>query len=108
MLNPNQTIRVSESLPRERLDVFLRGVFPTLSRGTLQRLILQGDISVDGQTVKPTHHPRLGEEIQIRWPEPTPSVAQPEDIPLQVLFEDEHLLVLNKQLGLVVHPAAGN
>ena len=63
---------------------------------------------VDGKTVKTTHHPRAGEEIIITWPEPEPSEAQPEDIPLEVLYEDDRLLVINKPAGLVVHPAAGH
>jgi 23S rRNA pseudouridine1911/1915/1917 synthase len=103
-----ETIVVPQSLPNERLDVFLKGCFPTLSRGTLQRLISQGDIRVDGQEVKPTHRPHLGEKIQIHWPEAKPSTAQPEEMSLDVLFEDKDLLVLNKPPGLVVHPAAGH
>ena len=99
---------VPQSLPAERLDVFLRACLPTISRGTIQRLIEQGDITVNGQTVKSTHHPRAGEQIDIHWPAPQPSTARAEDIPLVVLFEDENLLVLNKPPGLVVHPAAGH
>jgi 23S rRNA pseudouridine1911/1915/1917 synthase len=108
MVNEVQTILVPQSLPQERLDVFLRTQFPTLSRGTIQRLIEQGDIRVDHQTVKSTHHPRAGEQIEIRWPEAKPSEARPEEIPLAILFEDADLLVLNKAPGLVVHPAAGH
>ena len=63
---------------------------------------------VDGKTVKTTHHPRAGEEIIITWPEPEPAEAQPEDVPLKVLYEDDRLLVINKPAGLVVHPAAGH
>jgi len=103
-----ETIVVQQTLPNERLDVFLRTCFPTLSRGTLQRLIAQGDIRVNGQEVKPTHHPHLGEQIQIRWPEAKPSSAQPEAMPLAILFEDKDIVVLNKPPGLVVHPATGH
>jgi 23S rRNA pseudouridine1911/1915/1917 synthase len=63
---------------------------------------------VDGQIVKSTHHPRQGEKVEVCWPEAKPSDAQPEAIPFEVLFEDEHLLVLNKPVGLVIHPAAGH
>jgi 23S rRNA pseudouridine1911/1915/1917 synthase len=101
-------LTVEKSLPGERLDVFLRTQFPAVSRGTLQRLIEAGDIRVNGQTVKATHSPRAGEIIDVRWPEARLAEAQPEDIPLDVLFEDSSLLVLNKPAGLVVHPAAGN
>lgn len=103
-----QRILIDQSLPLQRLDVFLRARLPSVSRGTIQRLIEGGDVRVNGQMVKPTHHPRAGEHVEIRWPEPKPSVAQAEDIPLAVLFEDQDLLVVNKPPGLVVHPAAGN
>jgi 23S rRNA pseudouridine1911/1915/1917 synthase len=99
---------VEKSLPRERLDIFLREKFPAVSRGAMQRLIEQGDIRVNGRTVKPTHTPRAGEQVEIHWPEARPAAAQPEAIPLDILFEDESLLVINKPAGLVVHPAAGH
>ena len=102
------TFVIEQSLPDERLDSFLRGQFPAVSRVTLKRLIEQGDIRVDGHPVKPTHHPRHGEKIEVRWPEPKPSNVQPEEIPLDILYEDEDLLVLNKAPGLVIHPAAGH
>jgi 23S rRNA pseudouridine1911/1915/1917 synthase len=105
----NPTIlTVAESLPLERLDTFLREKFPEVSRGTIQRLLAEGHIQVDGRQVKPTHHPRAAEIISIRWPEPRAALAQPEDIPLDILYEDESLLAINKPPGLVVHPAAGH
>jgi 23S rRNA pseudouridine1911/1915/1917 synthase len=104
----NDTVVVERSLPNERLDSFLRAHFPAASRGAIQRLIDEGHITVDGKRVKPTHSPRAGERIDIYWPEPRAAKAQPEDIPLDVLYEDNHLLVINKPPGLVVHPAAGN
>ena len=99
---------VEQSRPSERLDVFLREKFPAASRGAMQRLIEQGHILVDGKTVKPTHSPRAGEKIEVHWPEARPAEAQPEEIPLDILFEDKSLLVVNKPAGLVVHPAAGH
>ena len=108
MPSETQTILVPQSLPNERLDVFLRRCLPTVSRGTVQRLIEQGNIRVDRKVVKSTHRPHAGEEIEIDWPEPIPSSAQPEEISLAVLYEDEHVLVVNKPPGLVVHPAAGH
>jgi 23S rRNA pseudouridine1911/1915/1917 synthase len=74
----------------------------------LKRLIEEGHVRLNGQRVKPTHAPRAGEAIEIRWPEPRSAEAQPEEIPLDILFEDRSLLVLNKPAGLVVHPAAGH
>ena len=99
---------VEKSLPSERLDFFLRSKFPAISRVALKRLIEQGHIRVNGQPVKPTHSPRAGETIEIHWPEPRPAEVQPEEMPLDILFEDQSLLVLNKPAGLVVHPAAGH
>ena len=92
----------------ERLDKFLCEKFPAASRGALQRLIEEGHIRVNGEIVKPTHHPHAGEKIEVNWPEAKPAVAQPEKIPLDILFEDKSLLVVNKPAGLVVHPAAGH
>jgi len=99
---------VEKSLPKERLDKFLCEKFPAASRGALQRLIEEGHIRVNGKLVKPTHSPRAGDEIKIHWPEPKSAEALPEKIPLDILFEDKSLLVLNKPAGLVVHPAAGH
>lgn len=99
---------VERSLPGERLDRFLADRYPAVSRGSLQRLIEGGFIRVDGEIVKATHSPRAGETVSVTWPEAKPAEAKPEDIPLDVLFEDDDLLVLNKAAGIVVHPAAGN
>jgi 23S rRNA pseudouridine1911/1915/1917 synthase len=88
--------------------VFLRRKWPELSRGAIQRLLAEGHIRVDGKMVKATHHPRAGERVALERPEASPSVAQAEDLPLDILFEDEDFLVLNKAAGWVVHPAAGH
>src|SRR5437773_2488742 len=105
----NETILIVEkTLPHERLDTFLRSQFPTISRGAIQRLMEQGDIRVDGKPVKATHHPRAGEKIEIHWPAARPASAQPQELPLDILFEDDDLLVLNKPPGMVVHPSAGH
>ena len=107
MTDRSDNFIVERSAPGERLDIYLRARYPAVSRGTVQRLIEQGHIKVNGQIVKPTHQPRAGETVEV-FPEARPAEAQPEDIPLSVLYEDEDLLVLNKDPGLVVHPAAGN
>jgi 23S rRNA pseudouridine1911/1915/1917 synthase len=99
---------VEKSLPSQRLDKFLSEKFPAASRGALQRLIEEGHIRVNCKIVKPTLSPRAGDEIKIHWPEPKSAEAQPEEMPLDILFEDKSLLVLNKPAGLVVHPAAGH
>ena len=103
-----ETFTVVKSLPSGRLDAFLRETFPTVSRVALKRLIEQGHVRVNGHAAKPTHSPRAGEQIEIHWPEVEPAEARPEEIPLDILFEDRSLLVLNKPAGLVVHPAAGH
>src|SRR5215204_5369299 len=108
MNSRNDTVVVERSLPNERLDAYLRTQFPAVSRGTIQRLIDEGCITVNGQRVKPTHAPRAGERIDVHWPEARSAEARPEQIPLDVLYEDKDLLVINKAPGMVVHPAAGN
>ena len=107
MNRPSQ-ITVGQSLPLQRLDAFLRTQFPGVSRGTIQRLLAEGHIRVNGRPAKPSHHPRAGEVVSLSWPEPDPPQARPEDIPLDILYEDDDLLVVNKPPGLVVHPAAGH
>jgi 23S rRNA pseudouridine1911/1915/1917 synthase len=103
-----EVLTIPHTLPSARLDVFLRGRFPAVSRGAIQRLIEEGHIRVNGHTVKPTHAPRAGEQVEVHWPEARPALAQPEAMPLDILYEDDALLVLNKPPGLVVHPAAGH
>jgi 23S rRNA pseudouridine1911/1915/1917 synthase len=108
MSSRTEVLTIEHSLPSERLDAFLRGKFPAVSRGAIQRLIEHGDIRVNGLTVKPTHTPRAGEQVEVHWPEARPAEAQPEAMPLDIIYEDDALLVLNKPPGLVVHPAAGH
>src|ERR1043166_9740670 len=99
---------VEKSLPGERLDKFLSARYPAVSRGTIQRLIEEGHIRIAGRVVKPTHPPRAGVQISVSWPEARPAEAQAEDIPLEILYEDDDVVVLNKSAGIVVHPAAGH
>jgi len=101
-------LTIERTLPSGRLDTYLRGKFPAVSRGAIQRLIEEGCIRVNGRQVKPTHTPHAGEQVEVRWPEAKSAEALPEEIPLDILFEDAALLVLNKPAGLVVHPAAGH
>ena len=108
MSERNEQFIIEKSLPSARLDKFLCEKFPAVTRGTLQRLIEEGHIRVNGQAVKPTHHPHAGEQIDVHWPEAKPAEAQPEKIPLEILCEDKSLLVVNKAAGIVVHPAAGH
>jgi 23S rRNA pseudouridine1911/1915/1917 synthase len=99
---------VSEATAGLRLDQFLRRELPEHSRAFLQKLIEQGDVRVNGRPSKPSHTVREDDEVRIEIPPPRPLEARPEKIPLDVLFEDNDLIVVNKPAGLVVHPAAGN
>jgi 23S rRNA pseudouridine1911/1915/1917 synthase len=108
MAGRTEVIAIEKSQPAERLDSWLRGKFPEVSRGTIQRLIAEGHIKVNGRLVKSTHAPRAGEQVEVHWPEVRPAEARPEAIPLAVVHEDEALLVINKPPGLVVHPASGH
>ena len=88
-----ESLVIEKSLPGERLDTFLRGKFPAASRGAIQRLIQEGHIKVNGQKTKPTHSPRAGEVVELEWPEARPAEALPENIPLDIIYEDDALLV---------------
>ncbi|MGA1235571.1 MAG: RluA family pseudouridine synthase [Limisphaerales bacterium] len=99
---------VEATRPRERLDRWMHEHFPHLSRGAFQRLIVQGHLRVGGRVVKPTHMPRAGEVVTIDWPPPEPLGVEAEEIALEVLYEDERLLVVNKPAGMAVHPSAGH
>lgn len=101
-------LTVDQTLPNERIDAWLRVRLAPLSRGAIQRLIDQGHILVDGHPIKPTLSPKAGQRIEIHWPPPRPATAQPEAIPLKILFEDDDLLVLDKRAGMVAHPSAGH
>ena len=92
----------------ERLDLFLTGKLPHLSRSRLQTLIKEGHVTLDGKAAKPGDKVRKGTVVSVTEPPAEPMLLEPENIPLDVLFEDEDLLVLNKPAGLVVHPAAGH
>ncbi len=92
-----------------RLDAYLAGEFPALSRARLQELIRGGCVLVNGAAaLKASGKVPPGARIDVHVPPPEPHRLAPEDIPLDVRFEDEHLLVVNKPPGMVVHPGAGN
>ncbi|MDB6024962.1 MAG: Pseudouridine synthase [Verrucomicrobiales bacterium] len=103
-----ETLIVEISLPQDRLDTYLRERFPDVSRGAIQRLIEEGHVTVNGKPTKANHSPRAAEQIEIHWPDPKAAEAKPQEMPIDILFEDDELIVLNKAAGVVVHPAAGN
>jgi 23S rRNA pseudouridine1911/1915/1917 synthase len=92
----------------KRLDAWLSLVQPDLSRARIQDLIRSGHITLNGKPAKPSQSLMTGQEIQIDIPAPVEVNLKPEAIPLDILFEDADLIVLNKPAGLVVHPAAGH
>lgn len=91
-----------------RLDQFLRGQLPELSRAFLQKLIDDGHVTVNNRASKPSYRVRAGDRVGVEIPPPRALETLPEEIPLDVLYEDADLIVLNKAPGIVVHPAAGN
>ena len=92
----------------KRIDVFLANRDPTFSRSALQRLIGEGRILINGQTIRPSQKIKPGDRIRLEVPRPEPLDLKPEAIPFDILHEDAELLVLHKPAGLVVHPAPGN
>ena len=91
----------------ERLDVFLARMDETLSRSRVQRLIADGHVMVDGKTPKASQRLSEGATVAVEMPEPEATDILPEQIPLDILYEDEDVIVVNKARGMVVHPAAG-
>lgn len=92
----------------DRLDAFLAAKLAELSRSRIQTLIREQYILVNGNPAKPRDGVKVGDHITIALPEAVPDKAEPQDIPLDVMYEDDDLLVLNKAHGMVVHPAPGN
>jgi 23S rRNA pseudouridine1911/1915/1917 synthase len=101
------TFEVSEADADKRLDAFLASRVEGVSRTTLKRAIEDGDALVDGHAAKPSYKLRAGERIEVELSEPPASDLTPEDIPLDIVHEDETVVVVNKPAGMVVHPAAG-
>lgn len=102
-------IRLQPAHAGWRLDRALADAAPTISRERLKALIRNGAVQSSGKSLRdPATKVRGNEYFRIEVPEPKPAHNEPQDIPLQVVFEDEHLLVVDKPAGLVVHPAAGN
>lgn len=103
--------KISLTYPAEteisRIDHFLCREMPGESRASIQRLIENGHVLVDGSTVKPSHKLKGGEQLEVEIPEPQPAQPQAESIPLEVLYEDSDLIVINKEAGMVVHPGPG-
>jgi 23S rRNA pseudouridine1911/1915/1917 synthase len=93
---------------RERIDQYLARELPDTSRSQIQKWIKNGLVLVDGEPVKVNHVVRPHERIDVRIPKPPPPDIVPETIPLRVVYEDKHLMVIDKPAGMVVHPAYGH
>ncbi len=91
-----------------RLDQCIVEHLPELSRAAAQRLIEDGFVFVDGAARKGSYKVRVGETIVVRVPPPQPAIPRAEKVPLDILFENDDLIVINKPAGMVVHPAAGH
>jgi 23S rRNA pseudouridine1911/1915/1917 synthase len=91
----------------KRLDVWLAGALSHVSRARIQELIRNGQIRLDGSLPRSSTKVRAGQTASVLVPAPVEAVPRPEDIPIDVVYEDAHLLVVNKPAGLVVHPGAG-
>jgi 23S rRNA pseudouridine1911/1915/1917 synthase len=92
----------------DRLDVWLDGKLPDLSRSRIQSLVRQGNITVDGSPARCHRKVAVGMRVSVTVPPPVASGLLAEDIPLDILHEDSHIIVVNKTAGMVVHPAAGH
>ena len=104
----NLSQQVAEDSTGLRLDQAAAELFPDYSRGRLQQWIKQGELTIDGKRAKPSARVVGGEILQIQAELIAEGEVEAQDIPLDIIFSDEHLLVINKPVGLVVHPAAGN
>ncbi|MCR4888359.1 MAG: RluA family pseudouridine synthase, partial [Ruminococcus sp.] len=91
-----------------RIDKYISDNIAELTRSAVQGLISGGQVTADGKTVSKNYKIRGGEEISVEIPDPQPMDAVAEDIPLDIVYEDDDLLVVNKPKGMVVHPAHGN
>ena len=92
----------------ERVDQHLARAFPDLSRSRLQGLMEAGHVRVDGRPAKASQRLKGGEGVVVHVPPPVPAVPEPEALPVQVLYEDRDVLVVDKAPGMVVHPGAGH
>lgn len=108
MLSETKEFIVHKGEKGKRLDLYLSSSFPGHSRNSLQKMIVQGDILVNGKTVSKHYKVKEKDVVTINLPPVKPHKAFPEKIPLNIIYEDKAVIVLNKPAGIVVHPACGN
>ena len=100
--------QITEEYEGERIDKCLSMLIDSLSRSFIQKLIKDGQVFVDGRPVKGSYTVKADEEVQFQLPDSVKPDIVPENIPLEILYEDEDVVVVNKPKGMVVHPAAGH
>jgi 23S rRNA pseudouridine1911/1915/1917 synthase len=99
---------VGNSIKERRIDKYLHGRFSNFSRAMIQKQIGAGAVKVNGKTVKASFKLSPGDKIDLILPEPPSKEIQPEDIPLNIIYEDDDMIIINKQADMVVHPARSN
>ena len=104
----NNIIVIIAQESADRIDALLAQNVPGLTRSAAQRLLDAGAVSVDGRAVKKNHKCSAGERIELSLPETQETELRPQDIPLDIVYEDEDVVVVNKPRGMVVHPAPGH
>ena len=102
------TVQVGNSIKERRVDKYLHSRFSNYSRVMIQEIIKAGAVKVNGKVVKPSFKLSPGDKIDLRLPELPSKEILPEDIPLDIIYEDDDIIVLNKQADMVVHPARSN
>jgi 23S rRNA pseudouridine1911/1915/1917 synthase len=105
--NETVSIQVNQADAGARLDAYLASQVAGWSRARLQRLIEAGDVLVNSKLAKPSYKVSADDEIEVELTPSPESNFTPENIPLEIVFEDDHIIVVNKPAGLIVHPAAG-
>ncbi|VAX24883.1 Ribosomal large subunit pseudouridine synthase D [hydrothermal vent metagenome] len=99
---------VSPDNEGERVDAFVASQTSGLSRSRIQKLLIQGHIKVNGATARASRKLKSGDEVSVTVPEPEPLDMAAEKIALDIVYEDDHIIVVNKEAGMVVHPSAGH
>ena len=103
-----EVFEVSDQQEGERLDKFLSNIYPDLSRSFFQKLIKNQQVLVNGSLQKASYPVNLLDLVTVEIPDAVPISIEPEDIPLDILYEDDDVVIVNKPKGMVVHPSAGH
>jgi len=103
-----QTKQIEAPKDAGRVDLYLAGFFPEISRSRIQGMLKSGEITVNGKEAKPNLKLAGGEDIRLAIKKPLPLCVKPEEIALNILYEDRDIIVLDKPQGMVVHPATGH